>query len=79
MCGGICLSQSIGAKEKVSLRGPLAYNLGRVLSYTLIGLVLGSIGAVMGDSFSLGIPFWLQGGCKILVGLLMLVMGINML
>lgn len=79
MCGGIGLSQSFGAKEKVSFRGPIAYNLGRVCSYTLIGLVLGTIGAVMGDGMSLGIPFWLQGGFKILVGLLMLAMGINML
>jgi sulfite exporter TauE/SafE/copper chaperone CopZ len=49
MCGGINLSQSVGAKgtTKASLRNPLLYNLGRVISYTVIGGVVGGIGSVL--------------------------------
>ena len=49
MCGGINLSQSVGtsAAGKGKLRGPVLYNLGRVISYTVIGGVVGGIGSVM--------------------------------
>ena len=49
MCGGINLSQSVGTNGtgKVSLRNPLLYNLGRVISYTVIGGVVGGIGSVL--------------------------------
>lgn len=49
MCGGINLSQSVGADgaEKNNLRNPLLYNLGRVISYTVIGGVVGGIGSVL--------------------------------
>lgn len=49
MCGGINLSQSVGAKGAVkkSLRNPLLYNLGRVISYTVIGGIVGGIGSVL--------------------------------
>lgn len=49
MCGGINLSQSVGAKgaAKASLRNPLLYNLGRVISYTVIGGLVGGIGSVL--------------------------------
>lgn len=49
MCGGINLSQSVGAGEnkKTSLRGPILYNLGRVVSYTAIGALVGGIGSVL--------------------------------
>jgi uncharacterized protein len=49
MCGGINLSQSVGAGEakKGSLRNPILYNLGRVISYTAIGGVVGGLGSVL--------------------------------
>ncbi len=49
MCGGINLSQSVGtgAEKKASLRGPLLYNLGRVVSYTVIGGAVGALGSVL--------------------------------
>ncbi len=49
MCGGINLSQSVGADgaAKNKLRNPLLYNLGRVISYTVIGGVVGGIGSVL--------------------------------
>ena len=49
MCGGINLSQSVGASGTVknNLRNPLLYNLGRVISYTVIGGIVGGIGSVL--------------------------------
>ena len=49
MCGGINLSQSVGAsgQTKSRLRNPLLYNLGRVISYTVVGGVVGGIGSVL--------------------------------
>ncbi len=49
MCGGINLSQSVGAstKAKNKLKNPLLYNLGRVVSYTVIGAIVGGIGSVL--------------------------------
>ena len=45
MCGGINLSQSLGGKNTV-----IKYNLARILSYTLIGFVLGSLGFFLGTA-----------------------------
>lgn len=49
MCGGINLSQSVGtgASGGKRLKNPLLYNLGRVISYTLIGGIVGGIGSVL--------------------------------
>ena len=49
MCGGINLSQSVGADgaTKNKLRNPILYNLGRVISYTVIGGIVGGIGSVL--------------------------------
>lgn len=100
MCGGINLSQSLpckntqdaGGKKRKSARsyflpGAL-YNLGRVVSYTLIGLVLGIIGFFIGGrsasagNFSGGeisIPLSVQGLLKIIAGIIMLLMGLSLL
>ena len=49
MCGGINLSQSVGTTgtAQSKLKNPLLYNLGRVISYTVIGGVVGGIGSVL--------------------------------
>jgi sulfite exporter TauE/SafE/copper chaperone CopZ len=49
MCGGINLSQSVGtgASGGKRLKNPLLYNLGRVISYTVIGGIVGGIGSVL--------------------------------
>ncbi|MEN6418574.1 MAG: sulfite exporter TauE/SafE family protein [Clostridiaceae bacterium] len=49
MCGGINLSQSVGTNgaAKNKLRNPILYNLGRVISYTVIGGIVGGIGSVL--------------------------------
>ena len=85
MCGGINLSQSLpdNHNKKVGRKifQPLFYNLGRVTSYTLIGLALGTAGFFLsgGKSDGLALPFSLQGILKIIAGLFMLFMGISLL
>ena len=75
MCGGINLAQSINSIEKTksSWKPNALYNLGRVISYTLIGGLAGAIGSVVtvGGSF--------RGAVAILAGFFMIIMGINML
>lgn len=87
MCGGINISQCIpraGGKEAESggrlsaFRPALAYNLGRVISYTAVGFVLGLCGFLVGGT-EVGVPMLLQGILKIIAGLFMIIMGINML
>ena len=77
MCGGINISNCIGHTEQ-TLRPALWYNLGRVLSYTGIGFVLGLIGSLAGNA-NVGIPVVFQGALKIIAGILMILMGVNML
>ncbi len=79
MCGGIGVSQSLTQKDAQTFMRPLAYNLGRVCSYTLIGLILGTAGSILGGNAGIGILPLIQGLFKIIAGLLMVVMGINML
>ncbi len=80
MCGGIGLSQSLPTKgQSKSLFSTILYNLGRVCSYTAIGFVLGLIGSVIGGGANVGVPVLLQGILKIIAGLVMVIMGINML
>ena len=87
MCGGIGLSQSLPKKEDLSGNAgklqafvpTLSYNLGRVCSYTVIGFVFGLIGMIIGGGSDVGISSLLQGLLKIIAGLFMVVMGINML
>ena len=88
MCGGINLSQSLpsrGSGSKKLVRADflpsLLYNLGRVVSYTLIGLALGTAGFFLGGGSAgdVSIPFSVQGILKIIAGLFMLLMGISLL
>lgn len=86
MCGGINLSQCLPKKEFVenekkgtAFLPSILYNLGRVVSYTLIGFLLGLIGWLIGGNYSVGIPVILQGILKLIAGTLMIIMGINML
>lgn len=75
MCGGVMLSQSIGDAGQgkfTALRPTLAYNFGRVVSYTIIGGLVGALGTVL----SLSLP--MQAGITMFAGLFMVVMGLNM-
>lgn len=80
MCGGINLSQSIVKDSRANAFKPvLLYNVGRVISYTLIGFVLGGIGMIIGANIQFGVSILFQGVLKIAVGLFMIIMGINVL
>ena len=75
MCGGINLSQSvISARQGGGLfKTNLFYNLGRVISYALVGAAAGGIGSV------LSLNGTLKGLIAIIAGGVMIVMALNML
>jgi len=75
MCGGINLAQSVNsAKTSHSALMPnLLYNLGRVVSYTIIGGIVGGVGSIV----SIGGGF--RGAVAVFAGVFMIVMGVNML
>ncbi len=78
MCGGLNLSQCVqrdgGANSaRSAFRPAILYNLGRVASYTAIGFIVGAIGTAV--TFSAAA----QGVLKLIAGVFMLVMGVNML
>jgi sulfite exporter TauE/SafE/plastocyanin domain-containing protein/copper chaperone CopZ len=84
MCGGIALSQSLRPAgpdssaapraERLERLGPgLLYNGGRVISYTIVGAIVGALGAAF--SFS---PI-VKGIIAAAAGLFMVVLGLKML
>jgi sulfite exporter TauE/SafE/copper chaperone CopZ len=80
MCGAINLSQCIpqgegrGGEGRLStLRPTLLYNLGRVISYTVVGFIVGALGSAITVSNTL------QGVLKLVAGVFMVIMGLNML
>ena len=89
MCGGINLSQTLQKSSEPSanvssisramFQNAAAYNAGRIISYTIIGGILGGIGAFTKMAGTLQTSSFFQGLLKLLAGALMVVMGINML
>lgn len=81
MCGGINLSQCIPHNEDTAkkksrfstLQPTFLYNLGRVISYTAVGFIVGAVGSAITFSNTL------QGVMKLIAGIFMVIMGINML
>ena len=81
MCGGINLSQCLPSvtqsqsKEQKwqTLRPSFLYNLGRVISYTVVGGVVGAVGSIISFSGDA------KGLVQIIAGLFMVIMGLNML
>jgi len=81
MCGGICLTQcaaeKIHSKANVgkidTVRPSLLYNAGRVVSYTVIGGIVGALGSVVSFSGAA------KGIVQIAAGIFMIIMGLNML
>ena len=80
MCGGINLSQSIPQNKDNENKGffsmirpALFYNLGRVISYTAIGFIVGALGSAITFSNTA------QGVLKLIAGVFMIIMGVNML
>ena len=84
MCGGINLSQTLQreASKDISrkmFQNTLMYNMGRVVSYTIIGSILGAVGGMAGIGDGLQSSFLLQGSLKLFAGIIMIIMGVNML
>ena len=84
MCGGINLSQTLqkNASEEISkamFRNSFLYNAGRVVSYTVVGGILGAFGGLAGFDTDLQTSSHIQGILKLTAGAVMIVMGINML
>ncbi len=74
MCGGINLSVSLsGNKKKKSIKPALLYNAGRVVSYTVVGGIVGALGSVISITGSM------QGIIVGIAGFFMILMGIKML
>ncbi len=72
MCGGINLSQCIAFEKKGKFSPNLQYNLGRVVSYTLVGGIVGAIGSVLSISTSS------TGYLYVIIGFFMVMMGLNL-
>lgn len=72
MCGGIVSALTLGITPQQSTpwRYLIAYNVGRITSYTLAGLIVGGLGAQLSTLHEL------QLGLKVLAGLLMIAMGL---
>lgn len=85
MCGGINLSQSIEQNNNFSnnksffFSPSFIYNIGRVLSYTIIGFIMGFAGLLIGGDASIGFSLFFQGILKIIAGIFMVIMEINIL
>lgn len=79
MCGGINLSVCMQYKTEedgskfAKLKPSLLYNLGRVISYTTLGGIVGALGSVVSLSGTA------KGIVSVLSGVFMVIMGINML
>jgi sulfite exporter TauE/SafE len=75
MCGPIVVSLSLNLKDKNFLIPHLLYNTGRVVTYTLLGGVMGATG-----SFTLVAAHiaGIQKGAMILAGVLISIMGLAM-
>ena len=84
MCGGINLSQTLQKETSKDIsrkmfQNTLMYNMGRVVSYTIIGSILGAVGGLAGIGDGLQSSFLLQGSLKLFAGIIMIIMGVNML
>jgi len=75
MCGVIMLSQSLSKESKnrfEAIQPALLYNIGRVISYTILGGLIGALGSV----FTLSIAA--KAAVQIFAGAFMIIMGLNM-
>ncbi len=76
MCGGVVGALTIGLDESIKsnkvkiIQYHLSYNLGRILSYTLMGMVFGAIGGVLLEMTAF------DKILRIISGLLMIAMGL---
>lgn len=75
MCGGIMLSQSLSSENSNRLQAikpAFLYNMGRVISYTVLGGIVGALGSILSLSIKT------QAALQLFAGLFMIIMGFNM-
>ncbi|AWI05445.1 heavy metal transport/detoxification protein [Clostridium drakei] len=75
MCGGIMISQSLSNESTnkfQAIKPALLYNIGRVISYTILGGIIGALGSILSLSIKT------QAALQIFAGLFMIIMGFNM-
>lgn len=76
MCGGIMFTQTLkanGNTKKDKVLPAIEYNLGRVVSYTLIGGIFGAFGAVF------NISYFTKSLIMVFAGIFMVIMGLNLI
>ena len=73
MCGSINLVASIDSENNKNYKKPIMYNIGRIISYTVMGGVVGLLGKVI------SINNVLNGIIIIIASLIMFVMSLSML
>lgn len=78
MCGGILLTQTINKKEnnlckKSSFMTAIKYNSGRIISYTIIGGIVGALGSIFSATVQI------QNLIKIVAGVFMIISGLHMI
>lgn len=73
MCGVINLMAVVNTSSKRNLKRPILYNLGRLISYTFIGGLIGLVGSVV------SISNIISGIIIIIASILMFLMSLNML
>jgi len=74
MCGGIALSQSVRKQiHKINFVPAILYNIGRIVSYTAIGGVVGGIGGIITPTGQF------KGVVAVIAGIFMFFMGLKML
>ena len=79
MCGGIGLSQSLSGQGGSAFRRTIACQMGRALSYTGAGFILGLIGMLLGTGLQTGLSVRAQGIFKLIAGAMMLLTGLNLI
>jgi sulfite exporter TauE/SafE/plastocyanin domain-containing protein/copper chaperone CopZ len=76
MCGGIMMSQTLSSPNKnksEAIKPALLYNIGRIISYTMLGGIVGAVGSIF--SVSPKITAIIQ----IIASLYMILIGLNMM
>ncbi|KAJ53545.1 sulfite exporter TauE/SafE/plastocyanin domain-containing protein [Clostridium tetanomorphum] len=75
MCGGIMLSQSLSKQSNnktEAILPAILYNLGRVVSYTILGGIVGALGSIVSLSITA------KAAMQVFAGVFMIIMGFNM-
>jgi sulfite exporter TauE/SafE len=75
MCGGLVITYSVEnlTKNRDAFKAHFQYNLGRIISYTLIGALLGAFGSFFSINNNLA------GAMMIFAGIFMILMGVSLI